>query len=60
MSPVKSMKKVLILTESQIKSLMDNLRVERDEKILSEMKHQDQFKMILECLKLKFRCFKTF
>ena len=36
MSPVKSMKKVVILTESQIKPLMDNLRVERDEKILSE------------------------
>lgn len=34
-------KKIAILTESQVKSLMDNLRVERDMKILSEMKNQD-------------------
>lgn len=27
----------MILTESQVKSLMDNLRVERDKKILSEI-----------------------
>lgn len=34
---MKSKKKVMILTESQVKSLMDNLRVERDKKILSEI-----------------------
>jgi hypothetical protein len=33
---MKSKKKVVILTESQVKSLMDNLRVERDKRILSE------------------------
>lgn len=33
---MKSKKKVVILTESQVKSLIDNLRVERDKKILSE------------------------
>lgn len=37
---MKSKKKVVILTESQVKSLMGNLRVERDKKILSEMKNQ--------------------
>ena len=37
---MKSKKKVVILTESQVKSLMDNLRVERDKRILSEMKNQ--------------------
>ncbi len=38
---MKSKKKVVILTESQVKSLMDNLRVQRDKRILSEMKNQD-------------------
>jgi hypothetical protein len=33
---MKSKKKVVILTESQVKSLIDNLRVERDKRILSE------------------------
>ena len=37
---MKSKKRVVILTESQVKSLMGNLRVERDKKILSEMKNQ--------------------
>jgi len=36
---MKPKKKVVILTESQVKSLMDNLRVERDKRILSEMKN---------------------
>jgi hypothetical protein len=35
---MKSKKKVVILTESQVKSLMDNLREERDERILNELK----------------------
>ena len=39
---MKPKKKVVILTESQVKSLMDNLRVERDKRILSEMRNQDQ------------------
>ena len=38
---MKSKKKTVILTEGQVKSLMDNLRVERDMKILSEIKNQD-------------------
>lgn len=33
---MKPKKKVVILTESQVKSLLDNLRVERDKRILSE------------------------
>ena len=37
---MKSKKKVVILTESQVKSLMGNLRLERDKRILSEMKNQ--------------------
>ena len=37
---MKSKKKVVILTECQVKSLMDNLRVERDKRILSEIKNQ--------------------
>ncbi|MDA8762278.1 hypothetical protein N9M81_03105 [Flavobacteriaceae bacterium] len=37
---MKSKKKVVILTESQVKSLMDSLRVERDKRILSEMRNQ--------------------
>ena len=37
---MKSNKKVVILTEGQVKSLMDNLRIERDKRILSEMKNQ--------------------
>ena len=37
---MKSKKKVVILTESQVKSLMENLRVERYKRILSEMKNQ--------------------
>ena len=37
---MKSKKKVVILTESQVKSLMDNLRVERDKRILSEIRNQ--------------------
>ncbi len=39
---MKSKKKVVILAESQVKSLMENLRLKRDERILSEMKNQDQ------------------
>ena len=39
---MKSKKKVVILTESQVKSLMGNLRVERDKRILSEIRNQDQ------------------
>jgi len=39
---MKSNKKVVILTEGQVKSLMDNLRIERDKRILSEMRNQDQ------------------
>ena len=35
---MKSKKKVVILTESQVKSLMGNLRVERDRKILEGVK----------------------
>lgn len=35
---MKSKKKVIILTESQVKSLMDNLKVERDRRILEEVK----------------------
>ena len=37
---MKTKKKVLILTESQVKYLMGNLRVERDKIIQSEMKNQ--------------------
>ena len=37
---MKQKKKVVILTESQVKSLMDNLRVERDDQILSEIRNQ--------------------
>ena len=37
---MKSKKKVVILTESQVKSLMDNLRVEKDKRILSEIRNQ--------------------
>ncbi len=37
---MKSKKKVVILTESQVKSLMDNLRVERDKRVLSEIRNQ--------------------
>ena len=37
---MKSKKKVVILKESQVKSLMDNLRVERDKRILSEIRNQ--------------------
>jgi len=39
---MKSKKKVVILTEGQVKSLMNNLRVERDNEILSEIKNQIQ------------------
>ena len=39
---MKSKKKVVILTEGQVNSLMDNLREERDKRILSEMRNQDQ------------------
>lgn len=35
---MKPKKKVVILTESQVKSLMDNLKVERDKRILNELK----------------------
>jgi hypothetical protein len=38
---MKSKKKTVILTEGQIKSLMDNLKIERDKRILSEIKNQD-------------------
>ena len=34
---MKSKKKVVILTEGQVNSLMENLRVERDKRILSEI-----------------------
>lgn len=37
---MKSKKKVVILTESQVKSLMDNLKMERDQKIRDEEKSQ--------------------
>ena len=37
---MKSKKKIVILTESQVKSLIDNLRVERDKRVLSEIKNQ--------------------
>lgn len=37
---MKSKKKVVILTESQVESLMENLRVERDKRILSEIRNQ--------------------
>ena len=36
---MKSKKKVVILTEGQVNSLMENLRVERDKRILSEMRN---------------------
>ena len=39
---MKSKKKVVILKEGQVKSLMDNLREERDKRILSEIRNQDQ------------------
>ena len=39
---MKSKKKVVILTEGQVNSLMENLRVERDKRILSEMRNQYQ------------------
>ena len=39
---MKSKKKVVLLKESQVKSLMENLRGERDKRILSEMENQDQ------------------
>ena len=37
---MKSKKKVVILTEGQVRSLMDNLKIERDKKILSKTKKQ--------------------
>ena len=37
---MKPKKKVVIITESQVKSLMDNLRVGRDKRILSEIRNQ--------------------
>ena len=37
---MKSKKKVVIITESLVKSLMGNLRVERDKRVLSEIKNQ--------------------
>ena len=39
---MKSNKKVMILTESQVKSLMDNLKIERDKRVLSEIKNRFQ------------------
>lgn len=39
---MKSKKEVVILTEGQVNSLMENLRLERDKRILSEMRNQDQ------------------
>jgi len=39
---MKSKKKIVILTEGQVNSLMENLRVERDKRILYEMRNQDQ------------------
>ena len=35
---MKSKKKIVILTEGQVKSLMDNLKVERDRRIIEEVK----------------------
>jgi hypothetical protein len=35
---MKSKKKVVILTEGQVKSLIDNLKIERDKRVLSENK----------------------
>jgi len=32
----------VILTESQVKSLIDNLKIERDKRILSEIKNRFQ------------------
>jgi hypothetical protein len=37
---MKSKKKTVVLTESQVNSLMGKLRVERDQRILIEMKNQ--------------------
>ena len=37
---MKSKKKIVILTEGQVNSLMENLRVEREKRILSEMRNQ--------------------
>ena len=37
---MKPKKKVVILTESQVKSLIDNLKMERDQKIRDEEKSQ--------------------
>ena len=39
---MKLKKEVVILTEGQVNSLMENLRLERDKRILSEMRNQDQ------------------
>jgi len=39
---MKSKKKIVILKKGQVKSLMDNLREERDKRILSEIRNQDQ------------------
>ena len=37
---MKLKKKVVILIEGQVKSLMGTLRVERDKRVLSEIKNQ--------------------
>lgn len=37
---MKSKKKKVILTESQVKSLIDNLKIERDKRITEEEKSQ--------------------
>ena len=39
---MKSKKKVLVLTESQVKALIDNLKIERDKRVLSEIKNRFQ------------------
>ena len=37
---MKSKKKVVVLTESQVKSLIDNLKIERGKRVLSEIKNR--------------------
>tara|TARA_B100000787_G_C16010932_1_gene214209 strand:- start:352 stop:483 length:132 start_codon:yes stop_codon:yes gene_type:complete len=37
-----SKKKIVILTEGQVNSLMDNLKTERDQRILNEMNCKGQ------------------
>lgn len=51
---MKSKKKVVILTEGQVNSLMENLRAERDKKIQSEMRNQENSTSELEHREQKF------